>query len=240
MTVAPSSNDKEWVGHGQVVEGSRRRINPESYLQQTSRVSLLCKLPLSSQKSSRVLCPRLTSSLILVFIQAYCKQHSMQQHDTTEMHESTEYHNNFSRAFPEATPHSTSFELRQSDPPPPELEVILVTGNTNSTTQSICARFAKDFGFYHIDVPRRLRDLAEDDAFNEPVIGSLHPLGLRHYIATGKNVPAFFVLQFLHYGVDDGVKRGRTKFMYSGLDEDAETAMGFSKKVSCSSLSVCG
>ncbi|KAK5122500.1 hypothetical protein LTR85_004084 [Meristemomyces frigidus] len=139
---------------------------------------------------------------------------------------STKYHDNFSCAFPKGTQYSAGFELGKSASPPPKLDVILVTGNTNTTTQSICAQFGQEFGFYHIDTQEYLRVLAEQGENARPAaLGLLHPLALKQFLDAEQNVPAFFLL------IVERVKQGQTRFMISGLDEDAETAIVFAEKI---------
>ncbi|KAK4542070.1 hypothetical protein LTR36_007101 [Oleoguttula mirabilis] len=143
----------------------------------------------------------------------------------------SEYEENFSRAFPKGTPYSTGFELRNSGLPLPHLDIVLVTGDTTTATQSMCERFAQEFRFRHIHIREYLRSLADQGEDAGRALGSLHPLALKGILHSKKDVPAFFLLQILRYMIDEEVKRGQTRFMISGLDEDAETAMVFAEKI---------
>lgn len=153
------------------------------------------------------------------------------------------YRDSFRNVFGPDVPFTTGFELSNTaiDPEPsPDLNVILVTGATITIAQRVCERFAQDFEFCYIDVHAYLQCLAEKpEEEARKALGSLHPLSLKRMLEEkGKFVPAFFLLEILRRKIDAEVDRSRqTKFLISGMDEDAETAMRFAEKVSQCPLS---
>lgn len=148
----------------------------------------------------------------------------------------SEYRHYFDLAFPPDTPYTTGFELRHmaiNPVPPPTLDIILVTGAKTASAKAICERFAQDFHFCHIDVDEYLRSLADQGDDARPALGVLHPSALKQMLEAGKDVPTFFLLPILRYQIDREVERsGQTRFIISGLEEDAETAMKLAQKVS--------
>ncbi|KAI7086378.1 hypothetical protein KC356_g5051 [Hortaea werneckii] len=118
-----------------------------------------------------------------------------------------------------------------NDCPPPELEVVFITGNESITTNNNIDRFAHAFGFSHICLPEYLRTLATKDDKTRDALGSLHPTSLKHLLAAGEKVPTYFVLQILGRYIHRDVQAGQTKFLISGLDGDAETAAKFPREI---------
>lgn len=158
-----------------------------------------------------------------------------------EMHERhSRYHDLLKAGFGEGMPLTTGFGLDHitiNPQPTPEVNVILVTGNTTAATQNICNRFASDFNYHHINVPTYLHLLASQGAAAKAALTPLHPSVLSGMLEVsekgkGVDVPASFLLQIPRYKTDEEVRAGQTRFMISGLDEDAETAMRFAEKVS--------
>lgn len=119
-----------------------------------------------------------------------------------------------------------------NDCPPPEIEVVFITGNDSITTHGTIDRFAHVFGFSHIHVPGYLRTLAAKHDGTKEALGSLHPTSLQHMLAAGEKMPTYFVLQILERCIHRHVGAGQTKFLISGLDGDAETAAKFPREVS--------
>ena len=155
-----------------------------------------------------------------------------------KLKEHSQYEKNFRNVFGSDVPFASGFELSNvahNPEPAPEVNVILVTGTTTSTAQGVCERFVNDFHFYHIDVPSYLQCLAEKpEKEARRALGSLHPISLKRMLQEQpeKPVPSFFLMEILRCKFDEEVDRtGQTRFMISGLDEDAATAMRFAEKV---------
>ena len=146
---------------------------------------------------------------------------------SSRLHEATQF---------ETMPRNNHYELRNvvinPTPPPPTIDVVLVTGDTDSQLiVSTCERFAKDFGFYYLSVPDYLDTLRLSATERPKALGLVHPDALREIVQSGDAIPGYFLPRILRHKIDGEVMKGCTKFIILGLGKDHDAVMTFMEDV---------
>lgn len=134
------------------------------------------------------------------------------------------------------------FELRKITinlQPPPATSFVFVTGIQHPGAPEARQRFAKDFGFYYLDIQDYLHDLCDTSRHDREAYGHLHTSAYETRFFNGLHDEgfvesptfAFFLLPILRWKIEQEVGKGWSNFLIIGLEGWLRVARNFMSKV---------
>ncbi|KAK5165805.1 uncharacterized protein LTR77_008728 [Saxophila tyrrhenica] len=120
-----------------------------------------------------------------------------------------------------------------------DIHVILLIGAPGAGKSTLCQRFAKEQGYFHLSVGDYLRTLCNTNEQQDPkVLGGLTLEHLTKMLEARTLIEAEVLVSIIAYKLEQEQNQGHLKFVIDGFPRTEEAAEKFDRKV-CRPAFVC-